>query len=76
MLSQTDLSKISEVGIEQAWLYFKGCIEEISDEVIPDQRIRHKRSIYMNREAFRLKNRKDKSFRKYNKSNSEADLQR
>ena len=76
LIHQTDWKDMAEGGIEQGWHFFKSRMDEICKEVIPLQQTKHKKNMYMNKEAFRLKNRKDKHFRKFMKTNSETDFQR
>ena len=70
MLQETDWSILYRGSIEDAWTFFKTRLQEICEEVIPEHK-KKKRSIYMNREAFKQKQKKDQAFLQYQKHPTE-----
>lgn len=74
LLQQTDWSELTTDCIEESWKLFKSKIEEICNQTIPRKKSKQKKSLFITREAIRLKKRKEKSFKRYRETKSEEDL--
>ena len=76
LLKEVDWDLIREGSVEEAWLFFKAKLEEICEKTVPRKRKNNKKSLFINKEALKAKKKKDKSFRKYRLTRSEADFTR
>ena len=65
LLQRVDWAPLTLGSVEDSWRYFKERLHDISAQVIPNHRKGQKKNMFMNREAFELKRKKDKSFRQY-----------
>ena len=74
MLEQTDWSCLQNGSVEGAWQHFKEKVEDIYNDTIPKYNRKRKKNIFMTREAFKQKQKKDESFRKYQTSPTMANF--
>ena len=65
---------IDSKNVEEAWTYFKRTLEDISNKTIPMKRVNKKKSLFMSKEALKMKKQKDKSYKKYRQTRTDADL--
>ena len=49
-------------------------LEDISNKTIPMKRVNKKKSLFMSKEALKMKKQKDKSYKKYRQTRTDADL--
>ena len=74
ILAEVDWELIQEGSVEDAWRYVKTKLDEVCESTVPIKRSNKKKSLFINRDALKAKKKKDKSFQRYRRTRSEADL--
>ena len=76
MLARIDwTNSISTLSVDESWEFFSSTVTDIINSCIPLHKPRVHKSIYTNREAIRLKNRKNKLWSRYTSTRLPADHQ-